>query len=207
LRIAVAGEYFQRLGLPEVFEPVAKAARALGVTRTVSIPDVDRARAAAYIITACEGSAVHLPDLRARPQDFDPLVIERFLAGALLPEAWYRHAQRFRRVFRDLVREIFLSVDVLLAPATPCPAVRFDQASITLDGVEFPTRPNIGVFTQPVSFIGLPVVAAPVFEPDRLPLGVQVIAAPYQEAAALRVAWQLEKLGVARAPAAALQEA
>jgi Asp-tRNA(Asn)/Glu-tRNA(Gln) amidotransferase A subunit family amidase len=41
LRIAVADGYFASLGLPEVFEPVSRAARALGVNRTITIPDVD----------------------------------------------------------------------------------------------------------------------------------------------------------------------
>ena len=51
---------------------------------------------------------------------------------------------------------------------------------------------------------GLPVVAVPVWLDDGLPLGVQVIAAPWREAAALRVAHHLERMGVARAPVAAL---
>ena len=207
LRIAVAGEYFARLAIPKVFAAVEKAARALGTSRVVTIPGAEQARAAAYLITACEGGSLHVPDLRTRPQDFDPLTVERFLAGALLPAAWYRHAQCFRSLFRDQVRELFRSVDVILAPATPCPAIRIGQETITLDGSEVPARPNLGVFTQPISFIGLPVVLAPVFEPGELPLGVQVIAAPYNEAAAFRVAWQLENMGVAKAPVAEVVQA
>ena len=207
LRVAVAGDYFVRLGRPEVFAAVEKAARALGTSRVVVIPQAEQARAAAYLITACEGGSLHLPSLRSRPQDFDPLTVERFLAGAVLPAAWYRHAQRFRSLFRDQVRELFGSVDVILAPATPCAAVRIGQETITLDGSEVPARPNLGVFTQPISFIGLPVVLAPVFEPGELPLGVQVIAAPYNEAAAFRVARQLEAMGVAKAPVAAVAQA
>lgn len=205
LRIAVAGGYFSKFGLPEVFEPVEKAARALNVNRTVTIPGVEKARAAAYVITACEGSHLHLNDLRTRPGDFDPLTVERFLAGALMPEAWYRQAQRFRSVFRETMRNVFESVDVILAPTTPCPAIRIGQATITLDGEEVASRPNIGVFTQPLSFAGLPIVAAPVFQAGNLPVGIQIIAAPYNESAALRVAWQLEQLGIAQAPLAALE--
>jgi Asp-tRNA(Asn)/Glu-tRNA(Gln) amidotransferase A subunit family amidase len=204
LRVAVAGDYFTRLGLREVFAPVESAARALGTSRVVTIPNAEQARAAAYLITACEGGSLHLPDLRTRPQDFDPLTVERLLTGALLPGAWYSHAQRFRSLFRDQVRELFRTVDVILAPATPCPAPRIGQETIMLGGSEVPARPNLGVFTQPISFIGLPVVLAPIFEPGELPLGVQVIAAPYNEAAALRVAWQLEAMGVAKAPVAAV---
>ena len=64
-----------------------------------------------------------------------------------------------------------------------------------LDGVEMPVRPNIGIFTQPISFIGLPVVAVPVPAGERLPIGVQVIAAPWREDVALRVAHELEAWG------------
>ena len=60
-------------------------------------------------------------------------------------------------------------------------------------------RPNIGIFTQPISFIGLPVVAVPVpLKP--LPIGVQIIAAPWREDVALRIARALEKENVAQAP-------
>jgi 1-carboxybiuret hydrolase len=200
LRIAVADGYFSSQGTPEAFEAVRKVARALDVQQTITIPDAEKARAAAYIITACEGGNLHLQDLRTRPHDFDPVVVERFLAGALLPVSWYSHAQRFRRVFRDRVRELFQDVDVILAPATPCSAIRIGQPTIVLDGKEVPSRPNLGIFTQPISFIGLPVMCVPVFEPGSLPLGVQVIGAPYREAAVLRVARQLEQMGVTCAP-------
>jgi 1-carboxybiuret hydrolase len=70
-------------------------------------------------------------------------------------------------------------------------------------GVELPVRPNMGIFTQPISFIGLPVAAVPVWlKGDDLPLGVQVIAAPWREDVCLRIAHQLETAGVCAAPVA-----
>ena len=71
-----------------------------------------------------------------------------------------------------------------------------------LDGVELPLRPNIGVFTQPISFIGLPVAPCRSGSDDGLPLGVQVIAAPWREDLALRVARALERAGAAGCRAA-----
>jgi Asp-tRNA(Asn)/Glu-tRNA(Gln) amidotransferase A subunit family amidase len=65
-----------------------------------------------------------------------------------------------------------------------------------LGGVEVPTRPNLGIFTQPISFIGLPVVAVPVRRPGALPLGVQIIAAPWREVDALCIARVLEQSGI-----------
>jgi Asp-tRNA(Asn)/Glu-tRNA(Gln) amidotransferase A subunit family amidase len=111
-------------------------------------------------------------------------------------------AQRFRTVFRAQMRAVFETVDVILAPTTPCPAIKIGEPTIVIDGVELPSRPNIGVFTQPLSFVGLPVISVPVFEDGKLPLGVQVIGAPFNETAVLRVAAQLEAMGIARAPVA-----
>jgi AtzE family amidohydrolase len=207
LRLAIADDSYFHQGSDEVFRPVRQAARALGVNRTLTIPDVEKARAAAYIITACEGGHFHLPDLRTRPQDFDPVVVERFIAGSLLPASWYEHAQRFRTVFRDRMRELFRTVDIILAPATPCPAIRIGQATIQIAGKDLPSRPNIGIFTQPFSFIGLPIVTVPVFEQGTLPVAVQLIGPAYKEEWVLRVAEQLSRMGIARAHNPALKKA
>jgi aspartyl-tRNA(Asn)/glutamyl-tRNA(Gln) amidotransferase subunit A len=199
LRIAAAGGHFQKNVFPEAVEAVARVARALGAVNTVEIPEAARARAAAYVITTAEGASLHLDRLRQRPDDFDPAVRDRLLAGAMIPAPLVDRAQKFRRWYRAKVLEIFKSVDVIIAPATPCVAPKLGQVNFVLDGVELPVRANIGIHTQPISFIGLPVVAVPVpLEP--MPIGVQIIAAPWREDIALRVAHALERAGVAAAP-------
>jgi aspartyl-tRNA(Asn)/glutamyl-tRNA(Gln) amidotransferase subunit A len=200
LRIALAGGWFQKSLFPEAVEAVAHIAKSLGVTRTVDIPEAARARAAAYIITTTEGASLHLDRLRKRPNDFDPAVRDRLIAGAMVPAALVDRAQKFRRWYRAKLLEIFKSVDLLIAPATPCVAPQIGQVNFTLDGVELPVRANIGIHTQPISFIGLPVVAVPVpLEP--MPIGVQLIAPPWREDIALRVAYALERMGAVAAPA------
>jgi Asp-tRNA(Asn)/Glu-tRNA(Gln) amidotransferase A subunit family amidase len=87
---------------------------------------------------------------------------------------------------------------VIIAPATPCIAPKLGQQTFVLDGVELPVRANIGVHTQPISFIGLPVVAVPV-PLDPMPIGVQIIAAPWREDIALRVAFALQQAGTVAA--------
>ncbi len=203
LRIAKLGGYFARSAEPAAFEAVDRVAKALGATKIVELPEAERARAAAYLITMVEGATLHLERLRRRRDDFDPDVRDRLLAGAMLPGAWVVQAQKFRRWFRGEVLKIFERVDVLLAPATPCRAPRIGQKTFVLDGRELPVRPNLGLFTQPISFIGLPVVAAPLWTAgERLPIGVQIIAAPWREDLVLRVAHALEREGVAAAPVA-----
>lgn len=192
LRIAVADGHFAKGGQPEVFTAVEQVAKQLGVTQRVTIPEAHRARAAAYIITATEGANLHLNNLRTRPQDFDPATRDRFLAGALIPGDWYIQAQRFRRWYQGCVREIFKEVDIILAPTTPCVAPLLGQEKMTIDGEEVLVRPNLGLYTQPLSFIGLPVLSAPIRRTNGLPLGVQIIAAPYNETLILQVARFLE---------------
>jgi aspartyl-tRNA(Asn)/glutamyl-tRNA(Gln) amidotransferase subunit A len=199
LRIAIAGGYFQANLFPEAVEAVARVAKALGTTKVVDVPEASRARAAAYVITTAEGASLHLDRLRKRPNDFDPAVRDRLIAGAMVPASLVDRAQKFRRWYRAQLLEIFRSVDVLLAPATPCVAPKIGQVNFVLDGVELPVRANIGIHTQPISFIGLPVVAVPVpLEP--MPIGVQIIAAPWREDVALRVASALERMGTVAAP-------
>jgi len=199
LRIAIADDYFLKGAEPEMLTALETLAKALGATQQITIPEAHRARAAAFIITACEGSNLHLKDLRQRPQDFDFATRDRFLAGALIPATWYLQAQKFRRWYRDRVRELFAQVDIILAPTTPCPAPLIGQTNLILDGQEVLLRPNVGLYTQPLSLIGLPIISVPVQRPGKLPLGIQVIAAPYNEALVLRVAAYLETQGIVSA--------
>ena len=199
LRIAVAAGYFRKGASPKTREAMACVAQALDIRREIEIPEAERARGAAYVITATEGAALHLDRLRKRAKDFDPAVRDRLIAGAMVPAALVIQAQKFRRWYRERVLELFKDVDVVLAPATPCTAPKLGQETFVLDGVEMPLRPNIGIYTQPISFIGLPVVAVPV-PLTPLPIAVQIVAAPWREDAALRVAHALEQGGVASAP-------
>jgi 1-carboxybiuret hydrolase len=200
LRIATAGGYFQAGATPQALTALDTVATALGATRTIELPGANRARSAAYIITTTEGAALHLERLRTRPQDFDADVRDRLIAGALVPATAVTQAQKFRRRFRQEMLRLFETVDAILAPATPCVAPLIGQKNFELDGRTMPVRPNIGLYTQPISFIGLPVVAVPLPTDLGLPIGVQIIAPPWREDIALRIARTLEAGGIARAP-------
>jgi len=198
-RIGIAGGYFAGDSVAQAH--VRKVTDALEATRVVNLPDAQAARAAAFLITMAEGAALHLDRLRARPDDFDPEVRDRLLAGAMLPASWIEKAQKLRRHFRTEVLKLFEDVDAIIAPATPMQAPLLGQKTAMFGGIELPIRPNMGIFTQPISFIGLPVAAVPVWlDGAQLPLGVQVIAAPWREDICLRIAHQLEATGIAKAP-------
>jgi aspartyl-tRNA(Asn)/glutamyl-tRNA(Gln) amidotransferase subunit A len=197
LRIAVAGGYFKGLDAEPVYA-IDRVAVALGANRDIELPEVERARAAAFVITASEGAALHLERLRTRAKDFDPAVRDRLIAGAMVPGSLVVKAQKFRRWYRGEVLKLFDEVDAILAPATPCTAPMIGQQTFMFGETATTVRPNIGLYTQPISFIGLPVVAVPVpLAP--LPIAIQIIAAPWREDVALRIAHALETQGVAAA--------
>ncbi|HVE49487.1 MAG TPA: AtzE family amidohydrolase [Casimicrobiaceae bacterium] len=194
LRIARACGFFEENCDPRIFARIGETAEKLGVMRTVELPLAAASRAASIVITAAEGAQLHLPNVRKRPRDFDPLVIDRLRAGALVPAAWLIQAQRVRRrVWRETMK-LFESVDVILAPATPVTAQRIGTDVFSVRGEQLPARPNTGMLTQPISCIGLPVICAPIGKLDGMPVGMQIIAAPWREDLCFRVARAIESL-------------
>ncbi|MBF9033136.1 AtzE family amidohydrolase [Rhodobacterales bacterium HKCCE2091] len=199
LRVGLPGGWFARFGGDgtEAADHVARGLRRMGATLSrVDLDAAEAGRAAAYLVTNSESAAFHLDRLRSWAEDFDPDTRDRFLAGALLPAAWVARAQRVRAWWLDRALEAFDAVDLLIVPATPVSAPPVGQKELTLDGTPHPLRPTIGLLSQPFSCIGLPVVTVPVFEAGAMPIGVQIVARPWAEALALRVAEALARDGV-----------
>ena len=206
LRVGVLGGYFHDHASPAAREVVALAAKTLGAKEEVIWPDAALARSAAFIITASEGGSLHLNDLRTRADEFEPLSVDRFMAGALQPADWTIRAHRVRCMYRDKVNALFKDWDILLTAATPVSAPMIGTEWLHINGIQHPARAAMGLLTQPISFAGCPVVAAPMWptQTGGLPIAVQVIAAPWREDLAFRAANVLERAGVAHIKTASL---
>jgi aspartyl-tRNA(Asn)/glutamyl-tRNA(Gln) amidotransferase subunit A len=201
-RMAILGGHFEQWAAPAARAAVDHVARVLGITTHVELRGASEVRAAAFITTAAEGGALHRKRLAERYDDYEPLSRDRLVAGSLIPAAWYQSAQRVRaRVFAEAL-ELFDRYDILIAAATPLRAPPVGSETIDINGSVIAARPNLGLLSQPISALGLPVCTVPVWPttaPDgHLPIGVQIIAAPWQEARCLAVAARLEALGAAR---------
>jgi len=198
LRVGRLSGYFDRWAGEQARRASALAAQALGAAGEVTLPEVERARAAAFVVTASQGGALRLPELLARYDEIEPHSRDRLVAGAMTPAAWLVKAQKLRAWFLRQALAVFEDWDVLVAPATPVPATRIGEDWLELDGQRLPLRPSLGLLTQPISCIGLPVAVAPMAGLGPLPIGVQLIAAPWREDLCLRAARALERAGVAR---------
>ena len=206
LRIGRLGGRFGENAEPDQLAAIAAIS---GRASMVELPDIARARSAAFLITAYEGGALHRAALAREPMGFDPATRDRLLAGALLPRSLYDEAQAFRREYREWIAALVEDFDVLLAPAAPCAAPRIDDPRIMIDGSLSPGRAELGIHTQPISFTGLPSLGVPLRRPGRLPLGLQLIGRADGEPALFAFAARLEAQGIigTSAPLAAEQGA
>ncbi|WP_084172234.1 AtzE family amidohydrolase [Mangrovibacter sp. MFB070] len=191
LRCAVLGGYFDTWCDNNARDAVSRVARGLQAAESITLPQAEMARSAAFLLSAAEGGNHYLPLLRTRPEEFEPNSRDRLLAGAMTPSAWYTQAQRFRAWFRDVTLPLFNDFDILIAPATPCCATEIGQQTMHINQCDLPVKASMGMLTQPISFLGLPVVTVPLITTGGLPIGVQLIGAPWQEKRCLQAAQSL----------------
>jgi AtzE family amidohydrolase len=194
LRVGILQGWFRQGATEQALAAVDHVAAAFANAASTTLDGAAAARSAAFCLTGMAGGSLHADRLRNRPLDFDPAVRDRLLAGLLLPAEIAFQVRRVRRRFLDEAMSLFRGFDVLIAPATPCCAPRIGEVTIEIDGREVPVRANLGLYTQPISFIGLPVIAAPVSLPG-LPIGVQLIGPPWGEAKIFQAAAHLVRAG------------
>ncbi|HEY2463904.1 MAG TPA: AtzE family amidohydrolase [Steroidobacteraceae bacterium] len=203
-RIGILGGWFHEWADPAARRSVQLAAAALGATEWTELKSAEVARAAAYIITGAEGGALHRPRLIEQYEGFGPSSRSRLVAGGLIPAGWVTQAQRVRRHAYAEAMQLFERFDLLIAAAAPAVAPCVGQETLMINGRSIPTKAGLGVLTQPISCIGLPVCAVPVWPGEgdspaerAMPVGVQLIGAPWREGLCLAAARTLEQAGIA----------
>jgi len=192
LRVARLGGRFRENAEPDQLAAIDAIAPDAPL---IELPEIARARSAAFLITACEGGALHRQALASDPMAFDPQVRDRLMAGALLPDAIYAEAQAFRAEYCARIEALLVDVEVLLAPATPTVAPLIANPRITIDGALSLARADLGIHTQPISFTGLPSLAVPLYRPGKLPIGLQLIGRRGREVDLFAFAARLEAQG------------
>jgi aspartyl-tRNA(Asn)/glutamyl-tRNA(Gln) amidotransferase subunit A len=176
-----------------VREAVEVAARALAgagaVVDEVSLPHVEHVGAAAAAVFGVEALAYHAEWLRTRADDYQPDVRERLRLGAFVSGLQYVRAQQVRALVRSAVDDALARRDVLLAPATPIAASVRGETHTDVGGTRVDVRSALIRLTRPFNFSGHPACALPCgFTPAGLPIGMQLVGRPFDEATVLRVA-------------------
>ena len=199
-RVGVLGGWFHDWAGERARAAVNQVATALGAHDEVILNGAERARSAAFLITGAEAGALHRQTLISDYDDYEPLSRDRLVAGSLIPATWVVQAQRLRRQVYEEALALFDQYDILLAPATPLPATPIGAETMVIQGKTVGVRANIGIMKQPISCLGLPVCTVPVWPAlgadPQLPIGVQLIAAPWREEVCLQAAAYLEAVGI-----------
>ena len=160
----------------------------------LDIPELAWAIPIWIVLYAAEAAAHHRYLLR-RGVPYDPVVRFTMEVGEFVTASQYLTAQRVRSQLRDAVRDAFETnrLDAIVAPGLPMPAVHMDDLHGDAGPVLMPNgaTPLSGYLhhTFPANLTGQPCVAAPAgFSEDGLPISIQVLGRPFDEATVLRVA-------------------
>lgn len=192
LRIGLVRHFFEDdvQASPAVRSTVHAAAevfRGLGATvGEVRLPSLHDCNAAGWLILMSEAYAIHEATLRTRYRHYGEFLRERLAVAATLPAADYIQAQRWRRTFRARVADLMGDVDVLLTAAQPAEARPIGQMT---KWASF-EAPN---FTIPFNLTGQPaMVVCGGFGEGGMPVGIQIVGRPFEDATVLRTARSFE---------------
>jgi aspartyl-tRNA(Asn)/glutamyl-tRNA(Gln) amidotransferase subunit A len=217
LRLGVPREYFINGMDPEVEGTVRQALKAyerLGATLVdVSLPHTKYALATYYLLAPAEASsnlarydgvrygqrakdARGLKEMYGQTRDrgFGAEVKRRIMLGtyalsAGYYDAYYLRAQKVRTLIREDFTRAFEQVDAVLSPISPVPAFKLGEK------VDDPLAMYLmDVFTLPCNLAGLPGLSLPCgFTKSNLPIGLQILGKPFDEARMLRIARAFER--------------
>jgi len=199
LRVGLLRAFFLDGATPEVRAAVEQAARTLAaggaVVDEVNLAQMASTAPAALAIVGSEALAYHATNLRTRAADYDPEVARRLKVAAFIGGQHYVRAQQVRALVRADVDAALAHRDVLLAPSTPMTAPALQERQVTLGDGPSPVRPALIRFTQPFNLSGHPACSVPCgFTSGGLPVGMQIVGRPFDEATVLRAADAFQRL-------------
>ena len=178
--------------MPEVIAGIDRTAallREAGATvEDITLPDYALFAAAGRVIMMAEAFAIHEADMQSRLLDYGEITANRFVLGAAITAADYINAMRARRELTDAVNAALGRYDALLTASALTTAPRFDAPADSLSSAS-PMQ------TIPFNVTGHPAMSVPVgLVPDGLPISVQIVGRPFDEAMVFRVGRTIEQL-------------
>jgi aspartyl-tRNA(Asn)/glutamyl-tRNA(Gln) amidotransferase subunit A len=184
--------FMESAGAPQrhAVEQAAKTLESLGATtENVDLKTISLSAGATYAVITVEAYAYHEGWLKTRAREYGDDVAERLRLGAFVSGSDYLKGQRARALVRNEVDAALARLDVLVAPTTPIAATEPGERHVEIDGERQPVRSSLVRFTRPFNVSGHPVASVPCgFTADGLPIGLQIVGRPFDEATVLRVA-------------------
>jgi len=206
LKVGVPTDHYFDLVDPEVEAAVRKAIDTLvelgAELKEVSLPNMKYA-GALRILGMADGLVAHEPHIESSREDYGPTVLYRALAGQFVLGRDYSKAMKVQRMIKEDYARVLQDVDFLATPSSPIAAWRIDADTVSLDGSDYPVRgPGAGMTarcTSPSNATGLPAMSVPCgFTQAGLPIGLQLIGRPFEEALLFQAAHGYEAVSPSR---------
>jgi aspartyl-tRNA(Asn)/glutamyl-tRNA(Gln) amidotransferase subunit A len=157
------------------------------IVEEVTLPSLHDFNAAGWIILAADAFAVHEPWLRTKFRDYGEILRERLALAGTISAADYLQAQRRRRELCDAVAKVMEGCDLLLTAGAPGEARLITEMG-TWASFESPN------FTIPFNLTGQPALTVCAgFGAGGLPVGVQLVGRPFEDATVLRAGHAYEQ--------------
>lgn len=193
IRIGIVPDYFFSHLQAPVHDAVRGALSVLEAAKArvveAEIANIHGNISAQLTIESAEPSTFHQEWLRTRPQDYGADVRTLLEVGEMLLATHYLQAQRYRTLLRHEFLEAFEQVDVFICPTLPFVATPVGAMKVIIEGgQEEDMLSAIMQYTGVPSLTGFPSMSVPCgFSPDGLPIGMQIIGKPFDEATIFRV--------------------
>jgi aspartyl-tRNA(Asn)/glutamyl-tRNA(Gln) amidotransferase subunit A len=154
----------------------------------VELPDQHQLTAACQLVLAVEAAAFHKRWLIERPQDYGPQVLMRLQNGLAIPGVSYLEVMRWRGPALAAHLAAVAGVDAVVAPVAPVAAPTIAESDVGNTSDAEAVIQRLTRFTRPINYLGLPSLAVPAgFTRSGLPVGMQLIGRPFDEAMLLRI--------------------
>ncbi|HKV46092.1 MAG TPA: amidase [bacterium] len=193
----IADEYHEEM-TDEVrsrFRTALEVLTSLGLRlEDVRFPRPNDARAAATAVILAEAASVHEGWIRERPQDYGPETLDLLRQGVFVTATQYLRAQKVRALLLGEVDQWLAPYAAVVLPSVPTTAPAIGQRTLTIGGREVEVRGLLTRFSRLINLVGLPAISVPCgFGADGLPVGLQIVGRPMDEATILAIAHAYER--------------
>ncbi len=199
LRVGVPENYYfdgVGAGMAAAVREAARVIASLGASVSeLRLPDPQPVTDVSNLIIWCESATVHARVVRERPHELGPVARTRLEFGFHLSAHDYLQATRIRaRLTREFLREVFEQVDALITPVIPEPAPALGAVTAGTVAEIVARMGRFSRLTRPWNGLGLPALSLPCgFSPAGLPLALQIVGRPFDEATVLGVGHAYEQ--------------
>ena len=193
MRVGIPRNFIWDLVDPEVklaFDKAIEEIESLGaVVKEIINPNLELINMAGSIVQTSEAATIHRSNVLNNGDSFDPIIRMRIETGLFVTAESYIKAQQIRMDEKAKLIKQFDEIDLIATPTTSIPAPRLDQERININDHDVHIREALLRITRIFSTIGLPAISIPCgLAKNKLPLGLQLVAKPFNEQILLRAA-------------------